>query len=112
MATALSLMTGLALDERFDFSVNDAGDIAVTRGISDVEKDLAVIAATVLDDRVLGGVIEETARLQIESLIRTALLEHGRVEAVPDVSIRRQQTGNVRGTISAIVDGTELTTTI
>jgi len=105
-------MTGLGLDRRFDFSVNEAGDIALARGIADVEKDLAVIAASVLDARAQGEVIEETARLQIESLLRTALLEHERVDAVPDVSIRRQQTGDVRGTISAVVDGTELTTTV
>lgn len=105
-------MTGLSLDRRFDFSVNEAGDIALERGVDDIEKDLSVIAASVLDARAQGEVIEETARLQLESLLRTALLEHEQVQSVPDVSIRRQQTGNIRGTISAVVDGTEITTTI
>jgi len=105
-------MTGLSLDKRFDFSVNEAGDIALARGVADIEKDLAVIAASVLDARATGEIIEETARLQIESLVRTALLEHERVQSVPDISIDRQQTGDIRGTISAVVDGTEITTTI
>jgi len=105
-------MSGPLLDQDFDFRVNDAGDVALTRGAADIEKDLSVIAATVLDRRASGIVITGTARLQLESLVASAIQDHELVDAVPDVSVRSEPSGNISGTITAIVDGTEISTTI
>jgi len=105
-------MSGPLLDQDFDFRVNDAGDIELAQGIADIEKDLSVIAATVLARRAFGVRIDETERLLLESIVASAIQEHELVSDVPDVSIRSDPSGDITGTITAVVDGTEITTTI
>lgn len=105
-------MSSPLLDQDFDFRVNSAGDIALERGVADIEKDLSVIAATVLDRRASGVVLDGTARLQLESIVASAVQEHELVSTVPDVSIQSNASGDITGTITAVVDGTEITTTV
>jgi hypothetical protein len=105
-------MTGIGLDENFDFFVNDAGDIGIEDGTTDIEKDLSVITADVLSDRADGEVIDDTTRLRLESLVTTALLGHELVEQVADVSIQRGRNDNIRSTIRVIVDGEAIETTV
>lgn len=106
-------MSGLKLDESFDFAVGPSGDIATTDSdVADIEKDLAVITAAVLTDRAQGIVLEGTGQRQLETLVAGALRRHGRVDSVVDVSIQTTASGDFRSTITVVVDGTEIQTTV
>lgn len=83
------LGSGMKLTSDWDLEIDGTGDIATISGQKEIEKDLAMLLAIQLEDK-LGGVIDPTQTAgslkQIELLVERVLLADGRVPSVQSVS--------------------------
>ena len=87
--------TGIALDEEFDLSLDQTGDIATTTGTDELEKDLALNTAIELNEYI-GSPPTATTKSDITRDTRITLLEDERVLSVDpetiDVTIENRET--------------------
>lgn len=77
---------GIALDDDFDFEVDETGDIRKTTGRAELEKDIAYATAYALQAQ-LGQRVDGTAKKQVELIVRNVLIEEVRITDINRVNV-------------------------
>jgi len=100
-----ALGSGPALDETFDFTIANDGDLQASSGLEELQKDLAFQMAFLLRD-FEGQPLTPDVLSDIRSIARRAALSDERVTSVNDNNFRVEQDENETITITMTVGTT------
>lgn len=84
MATRLS---GLNLDENFDFVVSSSGDLDSVSRIDELQKDLSGAITAIVESQFTGSVLTPNVATTLESLLRSRVEFDDRVNRVRRIDI-------------------------
>lgn len=86
-----SIDTGIALNDQFDFEIDETGDVAATSDVDELQKDLSGGITALLDGQFIGEVLTETDIAEIESVLRSNIVDDFRVLEVRSISVRQSR---------------------
>jgi hypothetical protein len=92
---------GIQLDEDWDFEIDSTGDIKTAKGVAELEKDLA-FRSTVAIQPYLGQPIDNTLAEKVRNILREAMLQDDRIEAVESISFERTGRDEITVTVTVI----------
>jgi|APHM01.1.fsa_nt_gi hypothetical protein len=87
------LGAGIALNQDWDFEVDTTGDLRMTTGLAELQKDIAFNVADSLQSE-LGRRIDNTTAKRISVIVQNQLVEDPRVVAVGNTTVRRVDNTN------------------
>lgn len=90
----MSAPEGLDLDENADITIDSAGDVSRVTGMDVIETDLAYKLARDLDGFSI-TTLDRTTQSELQTVIRSTILDDHRVQAINDLTIRRSENRSV-----------------
>lgn len=97
---------GIALQEEWDFEIDNTGDLRANTGIAELQKDVAFSVASALGDG-LGSPVSQDTRERIDLTVQSRLLDEDRVTAVRSTTIRQTNQSQSGYEVVASVDTAE-----
>lgn len=94
---------GIYLTQNFDFEVNEAGDIRTTRGVSELEKDLAFKSADNLQE-ILGEHLTPKTRGKIKQVIKRVASDDPRVGQPTSITVTYPEERSDRAKLTIVME--------
>ncbi len=86
-----SVLQGLDLDEQFDFTIGDSGDLSSVSGVTELQKDLSGAITAIIQSQTIGNVLDANEASKLDSFLRSRILFDDRVESIRSLTIARGQ---------------------
>lgn len=91
---------GIALQENWDFEIDNTGDIRANTGTAELQKDVAFNVARLAQREIGSPVTNETPK-DLRTIVRDITAADPRINTVPSVTVNRVERGTERFEISA-----------